>query len=121
MSTIFPDKALSIRQPWCHHILVNGKPVENRSRRTHYRGFVLIHASMKVEDKDYCEQHNLKTGGIVGMVEIVDCVEQMDTPWWIGPYGWVLRNPIPLEFIPCKGKLSFFRPEIDFSALKVAA
>lgn len=27
---IFPTKAISIRQPWCHHILFDGKDIENR-------------------------------------------------------------------------------------------
>lgn len=50
---------------------------------------------------------------------IYDCVEQWDSEWWIGPYGYLLRNPVALEFVPCKGKLSMFTPDIDFSKLRV--
>jgi hypothetical protein len=38
-------KALSIRAPWWWWILHGGKIIENRSRRTHYRGPILLHAS----------------------------------------------------------------------------
>lgn len=37
-------KALSIRQPWAWLILHGGKDMENRSRRTHMRGRICVHA-----------------------------------------------------------------------------
>lgn len=43
-------KVLSVRQPYAS-LLVNGiKDVENRSRKTNFRGTVLIHASAKMHD-----------------------------------------------------------------------
>lgn len=105
-------KALSIRQPWCHHILQNGKDIENRSWPTKFRGTVLVHASKKVEDKDYCKIHNLDVGGIVGMIDIVDCVSDSKSNWYMGEYGFVLERPRPLPLIPCKGALGFFSPDI---------
>ena len=45
MKNHFPNCALSIRQPWAHHILFDGKRVENRSWLTRFRGPFLIHAS----------------------------------------------------------------------------
>lgn len=50
----------------------------------------------------------LPFGGIVGIAEIVDCVERSSSPWFFGRYGLVLRNARPVEFIPVRGKLSFF-------------
>jgi hypothetical protein len=47
-------------------------------------------------------------GGIVGSVEIVDCVMADESPWFMGPYGYILRNAKPLPFLPCKGQLGFF-------------
>lgn len=47
-------------------------------------------------------------GGIVGVAEIVDCVEFSDSPWFVGRYGFVLRNAQPVPFIPVKGKQGFF-------------
>lgn len=47
-------------------------------------------------------------GGIIGTAEIVDCVEQSDSPWFFGPYGLVLTNVQPVPFIPVKGALGLF-------------
>ena len=104
-------KALSIRQPWCHRILYEGKDVENRDWYTHFRGEVLIHASKTPESREYCASKNMPLGGIVGIMEIVDCVSSMDSKWFCGKYGFVIRNARPIDFIPCKGKLSFFTPD----------
>jgi hypothetical protein len=54
------------------------------------------------------QSSELVRGGIVGSVEIVYCVTGSDSPWFMGPYGFVLRNPIILPFQPCKGALKFF-------------
>ena len=51
-------KALSIRQPWAWLIVHGSKRVENRSRRTHYRGPVLIHASAGMTIREYHEATN---------------------------------------------------------------
>lgn len=51
---------------------------------------------------------DLPRGGIVGSVEIVDCVSVSASPWFVGKYGFVLRDPKPLPFIPFKGALGFF-------------
>ena len=48
-------------------------------------------------------------GGIVGAVDIVDCVTESDSDWFSGPYGYVLRDPKPLPFRPVRGQLGFFR------------
>lgn len=128
-------KALSIRQPWSWAILFAGKDIENRSWWTRFRGRVLIHASKgmtKGEFEDFIQTaHAISTtdsfpagltipafddlprGGIVGEAEIVDCVTRSDSPWFFGPYGFVLRNARPLPFRPCKGKLGFFTPEFE--------
>lgn len=119
----FPEVALSIRQPYPHHILFDGKDVENRDWPTRFRGPVLIHAGKGVdpEDREDVRRLNTPLGGLVGVVEIVDCVTDMDSPWFFGRYGFVLRNARPLVFIPCKGALSFFKPEFDRSLLRWAA
>lgn len=49
-----------------------------------------------------------KRGGIIGVAEIVDCVEASASPWFFGSYGFVLRNARPVDFIPVKGALGFF-------------
>ena len=54
-------------------------------------------------------------GGIVGVAEIVDCIPHANadiqdecSEWFVGRYGFVIRNARPVDFIPCKGALSFF-------------
>ncbi len=121
-------KALSIRQPWAWAILNAGKDIENRNWKTRFRGRVLIHAGKTFDDDghmDLCikqmrgefsvpsDEIEFKTGGIVGSVDIVDCVSQSDSEWFVGKYGFVLRNPRPLPFYSCKGQLNFF--EVNYS------
>jgi hypothetical protein len=123
--TNLPSVALSIRQPWCHDIIFKGKDVENRDWKPYnpglrFRGPVLIHASKTVdaEDREEVKRHNMPLGGIVGVMEIVDVVTAMNSRWFFGPYGLVIKNARPLVFMPCKGALGFFRPEIDVSLLR---
>lgn len=49
-----------------------------------------------------------KRGGIVGVAEIVGCVSASPSEWFVGRFGFLIRNARPIEFIPCKGALSFF-------------
>jgi len=116
--------ALSIRQPWTSLIFKAGKDIENRCWPTRYRGRMLIHAAKgctRDELKgalDFAEDVSgvrysvdLKTiprGGIVGSVEVVGCVRASTSPWFVGEYGFVLRDPQVLPFRPWKGQLGFF-------------
>lgn len=130
--------ALSIRQPWASLILMAGKDIENRSWKTGVRGRVLIHASKGMTHGEYedaiefavdaIRSHNrnigserivtlrelgfefdaLQRGGIIGSVEIVDCVRNSDSPWFMGEYGFALKDPLPLPFRAYKGQLGFF-------------
>lgn len=112
---ILPDirnmKALSIRQPWPHRIFHEGKDIENRTWPTRYRGLFLIHAG-KTFDGAKADSEGYDIGGIVGFAELVDCVTESDSPWFMGGHGFVLRNAIALPaMIPCKGALGFFLPD----------
>ena len=116
-------KAISIKQPWAWAILHAGKDVENRNWNTNFRGMVFIHVG-KVDDgcgrefiKGISElnvPNNIKYGGIIGSVEIVDCVTQSDSKWFFGKFGFVLRNPIELPFVPLRGQLGFFETGIEY-------
>lgn len=122
----FSLPVLSIRQPWAHAIVAGVKDVENRTWRTRFRGRVLIHAGKARDERELESYLELKReqgitektggrwekldfGGIVGVADIVDCVEWMDSPWFTGPWGFVLRNARPLPFYRCRGALGFFR------------
>ncbi len=118
--------ALSIRQPWAHLFLYCGKDVENRSWPTKVRGRVLVHAfagmvkrefdeaidfadyGCDVPEDDLPDRCDLLHGGIVGSVEIVDRVTRSDSRWFVGEYGFVLRDPRPITFRPCRGRIGFF-------------
>ena len=123
-------KCLSIRQPWAYLIMHHGKDIENRTWATTTRGRILIHASKGMTRQEYedaldfayleclasglqCEPDALLRGGIIGSVEIVDCVTRSYSPWFQGPYGFVLRDPIALPFIPFRGALGFFNVPDD--------
>lgn len=112
-------KALSIRQPWAWLIVHGIKDIENRTWRTKFRGKIYIHAPQKIDLKAY--EHithglptpdKLKTGGIIGASEIVDCIDESDSKWFAGPFGFKLINSSPLPFMPCLGRLYFFRPDL---------
>lgn len=116
--------ALSVRQPWAWVIADGHKPVENRSRRTHKRGLILIHAPLTFDHGGEAfirqlmpelimKDERFQLGGIIGCAEIVDCVEESESPWFFGRFGYVLANAKPLPFMPCKGKLGFFKVDYD--------
>ena len=117
---------LSIRQPWAWLILNAGKDIENRCWPTNFRGRFLIHAAKGCTKNEYGDAAmfawaatdgksmipplaELPRGGIVGVAEIVDCVDESESDWFVGEYGFVLRNVQPLEFLSVTGALGFFR------------
>lgn len=119
--------ALSIRQPWAWLILHRGKDIENRDWKTPFRGRCLIHASKSGTKQDYQDafdfldsidlthliidipgREQIEKGGVIGAVDIIGCTDTSDSPWFVGDYGFILRNPKPLPFTPYKGRLGFF-------------
>lgn len=68
-----------------------------------------------LDDADLDMPTRFDVGGIVGEVEIVDCVDESESPWFFGKFGFVLRNAKPLPFRAHKGRLGFF--DVDESAL----
>ena len=131
-------KALSIRQPWASLIVLGFKDIENRTWATRQRGTILVHASKGMTYDEYADAiefamvairsdprnagsaktrtlrelgfafADLQRGGIIGTVDIVDCVNKSESPWFVGDFGFVLSNPKPLPFRSFKGSLGFF-------------
>ena len=101
------------RRTW---FIVNGiKDIENRSWRTRYRGPLLIQASARkpsqreMEDfRVFARKRRVKLpdkfefGGIVGRVQLDDCVDKSRRKWFEGSIGWVFSKPKKLPFIPLK-------------------
>lgn len=115
-------KALSIRQPWAWLVVNGHKDIENRSRRTHFRGRIYVHTGKNMslpddfpEQREYIRQSgivipaDLPTGAIVGEVTIIGCVESSKSPWFSGRYGYKLEAPAVYETpVPYRGQLGFF-------------
>jgi hypothetical protein len=129
---------ITIRQPWPWAMFNLGKDVENRSWATKHRGPILVHASkwsrreemnadlakafitapldavkaLKVPHGFGVDNFKAQCGGIVGVVTIVDCVQNHPSPWTIpGQWHWVLADARPLPFFACKGRLGIWRVE----------
>jgi len=121
-------KTISIRQPWAWAIY-HGKPVENRTWYSKYRGPLLVHAgkTFDIEGFHWIIENQAKLnidgfipiksdfqmGGIIGKVNMVACVPLYASPWFFGPWGHVYENQKPLPFFPCKGQPGIF--EVDYA------
>ncbi|MEK6890851.1 MAG: ASCH domain-containing protein [Nanoarchaeota archaeon] len=123
-------KVLSLKQPYAELILQGKKKIELRNWNTHFRGEFLIHAS-KISDAEAMRKFNFNTlplGGIVGKANLLDVklyknylehgkdkdLHLASSSW--GNFGFLLENPIRLNFKPLKGQLNFF--DIDLNVLE---
>ena len=110
--------ALTIKQPWAWAIIHAGKDIENRDWITRYRGPLLIHAGAKLHDYRQLPrgvkaplEEDMTFSAIIGVVDLVDVVEKSRSKWFMGSYGWVLRNPQTLRKpVPCTGRLGLWHP-----------
>lgn len=136
-------KCLTIRQPWAWLVVNRFKPVENRTRSTKFRGEVLIHAAKGCTAREFFNAWSYLThgtnatkatrshakqipqlsiidrGAIIGKATLIDCVEDHDSPYFVGPYGHVFTNAKRCEPFPYKGQLGYFNvPDDVVSQLK---
>lgn len=115
--------ALSIRQPWAWLIVNGHKNIENRTWYSKFFGPLLIHAGKAMTMKEYkeCqnfistfsdiklpEPHLLSRGGIVGRCDMAGSVTESDSPWFVGPVGFVFSEARPLPFTVMNGQLGLF-------------
>ena len=120
-------RALSVKQPYADYMTfvdyrdTDGvyhakKTIEVRTRKTNYRGDILICSSARPGD---LEGH--PAGVTCGFVEIYDVkpVEEFTADDWAATcipeaerprtgFGWLLRNPRRVIEMPIKGKLGFY-------------
>lgn len=130
-------RALTINQPYAHLVcyheddlpeFTEQKHVENRTRRTHIRGQIAIHAGVSMKwfrfddwtfvAKKPSEVPEMAFGAIIGVADIVDCVDAKTSVGQdmliryvhaSGPFMYVLKNVHRLEKpIPCKGAQGFW-------------
>jgi len=128
---------LSLMQPWAQLVVLGEKEYETRSWKTNYRGELYIHSSAKLfqADLELCRQNHffkkavpdlskLKTGFIIGKVDLVDCmaVEELDGriskketvfgDYSPGRFAWRLENATMLDKpIETRGALSIWQYE----------
>ncbi len=117
-------KAITLKPIWAWSIIYGSKLVENRHRRTTYRGRLAIHAGCNHHKPD--REAEAKTRAllaargftvpkffpkavILGTVDLIDCVPYGDVfkgdPWACGPVCWILENPVAFPTpIPAIGK-----------------
>jgi hypothetical protein len=115
-------KAITIKQPWVHAILHEGKDVENRSWQRSFRGWIAIHASAQPNrHARFPRGHRLPDldqvpcSAICGVARVVDIVTKSRSKWFYRPedgstnYGWVLGSVKVLKHpIPCQGALGLW-------------
>lgn len=115
-------KALTIKQPWVHALLHDGKDIENRSWRRDFRGWLALHASAQPNRyARFPRGHHLPDldclpcSAICGIARVVDIVSKSRSKWFWRPddgsinFGWVLTDATALRHpIPCKGSLGLW-------------
>ena len=119
-------RALTVRQPYASLIFVASKQakathgqflkdVENRSWPTRFRGELVIHAGLRVDERA-CKKFGLNPaelprGVALGRVTLTDCVRNHSSKWADqGQWHWVLANPrLFSEAIPARGRLGIFK------------
>lgn len=113
-------KALSLKQPWAYVIVHGHKDIENRKWPTDYRGPLVIHASKGWSQDGYdylCGPRDLWIprredyvfGALIGIVDLVDCVDRHESEWFWGDWGFVLRNARGFKkSVPWRGQLGLF-------------
>ncbi len=133
-------RCLSVRQPYAWLIANRYKPFENRDWSLKNPGLrwlndqllqhttvpVLIHAAKGMTREEYVmgqmnardhdvtlpPMESLQRGGIVGYAEITRWHQARCKLRFSFGSGLELKAMKPLPFVPCKGALGFFKPEI---------
>lgn len=110
---------LTIIQPWAAAIAHGPKRIENRKWKPTNRvlgEFLAIHAGKQVDtsmntehfiwDKQECTfgKDAIVTSAIIAVAVIDGFVKESPDPWFFGPWGWVLRDVVAIEPVPCSGK-----------------
>ena len=137
-------KCLSLKQPWADMVVTHDpdkrgaclKDIENRKWRMGRKLSALmpfdclIQASLTVDLDGFPQLREqarlarieipdaklMTVGAIVGQVTIFNQTQHSESPWFVGPWGFELMNPVkfPNPF-PFKGQLGFFDIEDEIA------
>ena len=143
-----PMKALSTKQPYAYMLAAGHQTVDNRSWSTDFRGRFYIHASLasvplaeyqrirrRLDKIIIADGGNPYIGGfaesfymrqflgvIVGEATLVDVVTESDSPWFTGPFGFVLEDPVLYwQQLSWKGQRRWFSVDLPASIRRRAA
>ena len=129
-------KILTVKQPWAS-LIVSGyeglfKDIENRDWWTNVGGRVGIHASAKLDMEEVMAASAILSrvvtewtmadhakftaaamtfplGAIIGTVHLYGCVRQSKSRWFVGRYGFEMRDPVALrEPIKVRGRVGWW-------------
>ncbi len=124
--TLLPKFAISVRQPWAWAIIHGGKDVENRTLWAPWQPLVgqrvAIHASKGMTREEYldaaafCDERGIQApapadlvrGAIIGSVKVTGLSGALESPWFFGPVGLALSQPVACSAVPCAGALGVF-------------
>jgi hypothetical protein len=126
-------KGITLQRPWGYAVTHLGKDIENRTWECDLdRGDFLVIHNGKKWDKDgelFIRQENrtelisnpdeelCPPGAIIGLVTFLGNLYQSDSPWFAGPVGWQIVNPVSIPPIPYKGQLGLW--DIDSQTLNI--
>jgi hypothetical protein len=117
-------RCITIHQPWAWAIMEGHKRVENRTWRPPADAIgtrIAIHAGKRINPYAWrsvmlrCKAAQaiaqLPYGMILGTVVLAGVVtESGDCPWFVGPFGWLLDDPVRYaEPVPARGRLGLWR------------
>jgi len=115
-------KALTIKQPWVHAILKEGKDIENRTWKREFPCWIALHSSGKPNRKvkfpgriPIPDLKTLEYSAICGVARVVGTVTKSSSKWFDHRednrvnYGWILEDVTPLTTpIKCDGALNLW-------------
>lgn len=118
-------RVLTVRQPWAWAIFNAGKDVENRRYPTSLRGALGIHAGQVIDMPaiaelraagfDVPDPDDLPRGVIVGVTNVVDCVQDSESRWARpGRFHWLLDASTSLRtHVPHRGRRAIHSIDVD--------
>ena len=113
-------KALTVRNPYAHFIMVGEKELEFRTWQTDYRGDLLICSAANPKIKNTICGHALC---IVKLHEVFEITKENYKDFGLDEkpdgklYAWQLIDVRLIKPFPVKGKLNFF--EVDDSLIEI--
>mgnify|MGYP000390794462 FL=1 len=123
-----PSLALTLIQPWGTLIIAGHKPIENRTwapdSRLRPGDRLWIHGG-KSWDEDAVDLarcilrpapdlSDAPRGFLLGHVRYEGVCHASPSPWFFGPVGWRLSDPVSLAVpVPCRGAQGLWRVPTD--------